>query len=221
VRRRLLDFLTFLSLLLCAASLALWVRTRGTSDRLGYTPGPIQAGRMTQWVVRTAPGAVRVERRAVTSAVAQLRVRLRSNDAAAWPEAWPDTWSERPEVLVWEAERRDVAPQKPHSLRGILVRFSGERVSEARSWQGLGFGWDQDRRDQPVFSASMRRHALTFPCWAAALVTAAAPAAWLLRCHRRRARTNAGLCPACGYDLRATPGRCPECGAIAPSHVHA
>lgn len=43
--------------------------------------------------------------------------------------------------------------------------------------------------------------------------TSIAPAAWLAAWHHRRTR-EVGLCPACGYDLRATPDRCPECGAV-------
>jgi hypothetical protein len=44
------------------------------------------------------------------------------------------------------------------------------------------------------------------------------PALWLATHHQRvkAARASAGHCPTCGYDLRATPTRCPEWGTTPP-----
>ena len=59
---------------------------------------------------------------------------------------------------------------------------------------------------------------LTVDSWVLALATATLPAAWAWPRVRRTLlarRRRAGTCARCGYDLRATPGRCPECGAAA------
>jgi hypothetical protein len=55
--------------------------------------------------------------------------------------------------------------------------------------------------------------AIGLPFWLMATMAAVPPAAWLIGHHRhRRRQARQGVCRRCGYDLRATPGRCPECG---------
>lgn len=55
--------------------------------------------------------------------------------------------------------------------------------------------------------------------WKLALASLVLPGRWAqLRLRRRRQRLLAGRCLTCGYDLRASTDRCPECGTpIRPS----
>lgn len=62
------------------------------------------------------------------------------------------------------------------------------------------------------------------PAWLPAGAFAVLPlchAGIVLPCRRRRRqhRSARGLCARCGYDLRATPERCPECGTCVPPAV--
>jgi hypothetical protein len=62
-----------------------------------------------------------------------------------------------------------------------------------------------------------RLHRVVIPAWAVAGLSAPLPLVWLRRRHRHRlaARRRTGdLCLYCGYDLRATLDKCPECGAV-------
>jgi hypothetical protein len=62
------------------------------------------------------------------------------------------------------------------------------------------------------------RRSLFLPMPFVVAVLALLPFAELMlvrRRRRRRRREAAGLCGRCGYDLRATPERCPECGTVA------
>jgi hypothetical protein len=76
-----------------------------------------------------------------------------------------------------------------------------------------GFGW-QDYRTT-MFSVERlnlygHRNYISAPYWAIFLAAVAMPVTSLWRRRRR----VAGKCAKCGYDLRATPDRCPECGTM-------
>jgi hypothetical protein len=70
--------------------------------------------------------------------------------------------------------------------------------------------------DLPIegWAKPMEGRQLFVPYWAAVLLFALLPMVWLTLTLRNRRRQELRRCPACGYDLRATPGRCPECGVF-------
>ena len=121
------------------------------------------------------------------------------------------------------ATRSDGDPQTQRALAVLgqmddpllmqLYRDSGDRLNV----------WAAGRDDGISVPGDLGIHSYDPPdyrCWhlavrplLAALALAAAPTLWLAARRARRRARPPSVCPRCGYDLRATPGRCPECGA--------
>ena len=59
---------------------------------------------------------------------------------------------------------------------------------------------------------SWRNAAVRVPLWSMTSAGAVMPVWAAVTTLRRRRRRSEGHCANCGYDLRATPERCPECG---------
>jgi hypothetical protein len=79
-------------------------------------------------------------------------------------------------------------------------------------WNRLGIGVDSGQSYASGNTVASRYWGITLPHWLIAAAMVLPPLARAVGCYRRRRRSVPGLCTKCGYDLRATPDRCPECG---------
>jgi hypothetical protein len=84
--------------------------------------------------------------------------------------------------------------------------FGGFAGGDSKSGSFLGFGYAS------IDLGPRTLRAIAVPHWFLALLFAILPALHLRSTIRSRRLRRVGHCPRCGYDLRATPARCPECG---------
>ncbi|HEV2293654.1 MAG TPA: hypothetical protein VGR35_07350 [Tepidisphaeraceae bacterium] len=104
---------------------------------------------------------------------------------------------------------------KPLELHSDPVLVAG--LSSPSEWHLLGFGVDRHAQMVGVgdWTGPSSGTSIIVPYWLVSLLAMISALVMsfplLIRRHRRRL----GLCAACGYDLRGTPDRCPECGNVA------
>ncbi len=63
-----------------------------------------------------------------------------------------------------------------------------------------------------IEAKTARTWATTTAIWGSLAAVQTVIVARAVQRHRADTRRADGLCASCGYDVRATPGRCPECG---------
>src|SRR6266566_3254363 len=88
---------------------------------------------------------------------------------------------------------------------------AADHLNYAVAWKKLGFEYLRYRHPQELVGGGVR-----MPIWFLTSIFTLPPLVWLIR-FSRRIKRPCNLCPTCGYDLRATPNRCPECGTEAPA----
>ncbi len=99
-------------------------------------------------------------------------------------------------------------------MAGSHVRTDTKRFP--RGW--VVYGLRKSNRFSTILTPDFSRNpfGLGIPLWIPTLLFAVWPASLLLPFHRRRKRKKLGLCVKCGYDLRGSKNRCPECGTEFP-----
>jgi hypothetical protein len=192
-----LNGLSILSLLLCVAIIALWLRSYFAGNRIGHK------SLIGSWQQTFPPHP---SYRSPTGGSIILRyVEFRAGGLyfGKWEE------SRIPGTAIWMDGRRGWFWSKAQSV----MLTDPTAVPSRRGFAGFHVEDEQAGLNAPTGVRYTRRE-FRIPLWFAALFTAALPLTYRAARRRLRRRSEKGLCLTCGYDLRATPERCPECGAV-------
>jgi hypothetical protein len=132
----------------------------------------------------------------------------------------------RGDYLWAHVERTTAAPGDDLSAARAFSRLVGFGFRYDKDWPRAFDGlwswawWDHYRATPMPGGVNLNRGGVS-DCrnlrvrpWLIPPVFLVFPAIRLNSLARRRRRIAAGICTTCGYDLRATPGRCPECGCV-------
>ena len=213
---RLLNFLTALSLLLCVAVAISWLASYhphyavSVDDTPTAAPGVQAARGRLRWVVRLGREAV-----PGVQAIPIPPKRLGPRETDEWIMGGEITVPTRGGGVVRAKDLADRQTATRRRFRAASIDEAGPRASLA------GCAWQSGRSSVgPVEVDTAAPSAVPFRRWAAITlrhayllaVLGVLPVGRLTGGVRRSARKTRGLCATCGYDLRATPGRCPECG---------
>jgi hypothetical protein len=99
-----------------------------------------------------------------------------------------------------------------HARPGIFQFFVVRSREEHRWLQLRGIGYCRVPVVTVPTETSTTLTVILLSHWVLFLLTGVLPTYWLTKRLRVLARIRRGHCPVCGYNLRATPERCPECG---------
>jgi hypothetical protein len=186
VRRRIRDILAAISLLFALAAAGLWVRSEFCTDSVVFPRGTDT--QVSLWSIR-------------------------GDLSLQWVFDYP-----RPEELAttWHFGR----PLPARGAQPPASSFLGFQHSTSREFyiflpkgyippKDISGGWAPQGSSQLV---ALPAETIVIPIWSLVLPNMVLPTLWVYLWRRDRKRNRAGFCAVCGYDLRGTPGRCPECG---------
>jgi hypothetical protein len=183
MRRRLFNFGTVLSLLLCAVVCVLWARS------------PMPEGFKVQWVQSAAGDERRSRILGVESGSGTLVIWF---DSEHYGPGYGAGWLSPKQLDEFRAN----FPVGFHYSRQSYL--PSPLAKGFRAWRWVGTNRRGGREEQWT---------LACPHWVPVLILLMLPAVWLIQRRKANRARRLNLCATCGYDLRASPDRCPECGA--------